>query len=221
MVALVCRQGGDNARKPTSISAHPPPFLVRTVRFLSEGRCYLPPASPGFPEEPPEAQGRRWACARLWPGRTPQRGPVYQRRQPALTQHPPASSRHPGIATAADGTAGKLHGMLPQSAEGSGAPTWMAPQTWGEIPKAGNSLSKVWGLSHTGFGNRFQHGNSWASPEPCGGSSQRPSSVATCFSKRLDNGKYIPSASSCQHKLQRCPPCSYPAHFPCGNSSPG
>lgn len=167
----------------------------------------------------------RWcrACARPWSGRAPRRGPVYQHCQPALTQHPPASSQHPGIAATADGTTSTLSGMLPQNTEGSGAPARMAPQTWGEIPKAGNSLSKVCGLRHASFGNGLQHGNSWASPEPCGGSSQRPSLVATCFSNWLDNGKYIPSASTCQdeHKLQCCPPCSYPAHFPCGNSYPG
>lgn len=150
---LVCSRGGDNAGKRTSIFAHPPPFLVHPAKFLGEGRCYLPPTSLAGAQllrRATRGSGLAGVAAvpgvrplTAWPN--PPVGPlhaaVYQHRQPAddsaSSGCAPASSWRLGIATVTAATTDTLGRMLPQNAEGSGAPVRMAPQAEGRFPGQG------------------------------------------------------------------------------------
>lgn len=101
---LLCSRGGDNAGKRTSISAHPPPFLVRPAKFLGEGRCYLPPASlagarllrraarGSGPAGVAVVPGVRPPAARPNPpGGAPRVRPSISAASLPMTQHPPAA----------------------------------------------------------------------------------------------------------------------------------
>lgn len=226
-VDRVCSRGGDNAGKRGSISAHPLPCRARPAKVAGEGRCYLPPASLAFSEEPPKARGRAAsrqcrACARRSPAESPGRAPSISAASLPMTQHPPQRSRFlpaPGNRRRTTHAAGTLSGMLPHNAEGSEALVRTAPQAGGRFPGQGIRLPRFQARFAPALGEVRGAGKAGLRLCHAVGSSRRLSPVATCFSNTTMGNTplsfLLPALAQCR------PRCFCLAHFPHGKSYPG
>lgn len=129
------------------------------------------------------------------PGRIPQQGPVYQRRQPAddsassaALPLPPGTREspphHPRRRHARRDAPAKRGGKRGTRADGSSGRR--------EIPRVGNSPSNISGSLHTSFGRGLWRGKSRASSVPRGGKQPKAVSSSNVLFQP-DVGKYSPA----------------------------